>query len=360
MGRRQRIAYENDAGSRPFIARYSEFPPPRFRLACRETLTMSTSLRVACLLLTVWGVAAAIPAVGAEPAKGPVKLTGGKNTKFPPIMAGSSQEVFKKVGDTELSLYIYQPDDHKPTDRRPAIVFFFGGGWTAGSAAQFEYQCRYLAARGMVAVAADYRVRSRNQSKVIDSVSDAKSAVRYLRTHAARLGIDADRIAAGGGSAGGHLAACTALLKEFDEPTEDATISSAPNALVLFNPAVALAPKPGQEVTAAMTKEWMDRAGVEPQKVSPAAHVRKGLPPTLILIGTADSMFASNQEFVKQMVEAGNRAELEAYEKMPHGFFNISKQKDSAMFRATLERTDRFLASLGYLSGEPTVATYFE
>ena len=317
---------------------------------------MFTTLRAACLLLTVWGVAAAVPAVAAEP----VKLTGGKNTKFPPVMSGATKEIYKRVGNTDLALYIYQTADHKPADRRPAIVFFFGGGWNAGSAAQFEYQCQYLASRGMVAVAADYRVRTRNKSQAIDSVRDAKSAMRYVRTHAARLGIDAERIAAGGGSAGGHLAACTALLKDFDEPKEDAAISSAANALVLFNPAVSLAPKTGQEVTEAMTKEWMDRAGVEPQKISPDAHVRKGLPPTLILIGTADGMFASNQEFVKQMVEAGNRAELEAYPDMPHGFFNVGKQKDSVMFRATLERADRFLASLGYLSGEPTVTTFFE
>ncbi len=327
---------------------------------------MSASLRAVCLVLAVWGVADFPPAVGAEPAAGsapaagPVKLTGGKNAKFPPVMPGATSEVYKKVGDTELALYIYQPADQKPADRRPAIVFFFGGGWNAGSAAQFEYQSRYLAARGMVAISADYRVRTRNKSQAVDAVRDAKSAVRYVRTHAARLGIDAERIAAGGGSAGGHLAACTALLGDFDEPGEDAAISSVPSALVLFNPAVSLAPKPGQELTEAMTKEWMERLGVEPQKISPAAHVRKGLPPTLILIGTADDMFASNQEFVKQMVAAGNRAELEAYPDMPHGFFNIGKQKDSAMFRATLERADRFLASLGYLSGEPTVATFFE
>lgn len=321
---------------------------------------MSASLRAVCLALAVWGVAGLTPSVGAEPAVGPVRLTGGKNAMFPPAMSGATKEVYKKVGDAELALYVYQPADHKPTDRRPAIVFFFGGGWNAGSAAQFEYQCRYLASRGMIAISADYRVRTRNKSQAVDSVRDAKSAVRYVRAHAARLGIDAERIAAGGGSAGGHLAACTALLKDFDEPGEDATISSAPNALVLFNPAVSLAPKPGQEVTEALTKEWMERLGVEPRKLSPAAHVRKGLPPTLILIGTADGMFASNQEFVKQMVAAGNRAELEAYPDMPHGFFNVGKQKDSAMFRATLERADRFLASLGYLSGKPTVATFFE
>ncbi|MGC3968440.1 MAG: alpha/beta hydrolase [Pirellulales bacterium] len=297
----------------------------------------------------------------AEPTKSAgVKLQKTADRNYPPKMPGAMREVFKKVGDAELALYVYQPADRKPDDRRPAIVFFFGGGWTAGSPSQFRYQCEYFASRGMVAISADYRVRSRNQSQAVDSVRDAKSAIRYVRTHAARLGIDADRIAAGGGSAGGHLAACTGLIKELDEANEDAAVSSVPNAMVLFNPAVSLAAKPGQELSEAEVEQWRTRLGAEPQKISPAAHIRAGLPPTLVLIGTADGMFASNEEFVREMTKAGNRAELAAYEKMPHGFFNVGRQPDNAMFRATLERTDKFLASLGYLSGPPTVATFFE
>ena len=279
---------------------------------------------------------------------------------WPAKLAGSREEVFKKVGDTELKLYIFQPADHKPVDRRPAIVFFFGGGWNAGTAAQFEYQARYLASRGMVAVCADYRVRTRQKAKVIDCIADAKSAIRYIRSHAARLGIDAEKVVAAGGSAGGHLAACTALLDEFDEANEDAVVSSKPNALVLFNPAVYLAPRAGETPSEAETQAWLERAGAEPTKISPFHHIRKGLPPTLILIGTADGMFASNEEFTKKMIEAGNRCELEAYADMPHGFFNVGKQKNHAMFRATLERTDVFLASLGYLSGPGKVADFFE
>lgn len=212
----------------------------------------------------------------------------------------------------------------------------------------------------MTAICADYRVRSRNQSQVVDSLRDAKSAIRYVRKHAARLGIDADRIVAAGGSAGGHLAACTALIKDFDEPGEDAAVSSAPNALVLFNPAVALVPKPGQQATAKQAEEWLARAGVEPQKISPASHIRAGLPPTLTLIGTADGMYDTNVQFIADMVKAGNRAEIESYKDKPHGFFNIGRKGGSDMFLATLERTDKFLASLGYLSGPPTLTDFFE
>ena len=86
---------------------------------------------------------------------------------------------------------------------------------------------------------------SRNQVKAVSCVADAKSAIRYVRQNAARLGVDPNRLAAGGGSAGGHLAACTGVIQGFDEAGEDTSISSVPNALALFNPAVALAPVDG-------------------------------------------------------------------------------------------------------------------
>ena len=142
--------------------------------------------------------------------------------------AGAHAEVYKTIGDTRLELFLFTLEGHQPTDHRPAIVFFFGGGWNNGTPKQFEPHCRMLAAQGMVAITADYRVASRHQVKVVDCVRDAKSAVRWVRQNAQRLGIDPQRIAAGGGSAGGHLAAATATLPEFDEPTEDAKISSRP------------------------------------------------------------------------------------------------------------------------------------
>src|SRR4030095_4286275 len=133
---------------------------------------------------------------------------------YPPRLEGARVEVYKKIGATELNLYVYEPPNHKSADRTPAIVFFFGGGWNAGSPAQFEQQCRYLASRGMVAMTADYRVASRPAAQVVDCIKDAKSAVRWIRTNAARLGIDPNRIVAGGGSAGAHIAAAAANIRD--------------------------------------------------------------------------------------------------------------------------------------------------
>src|SRR5262249_13533381 len=134
---------------------------------------------------------------------------------------------------------------HKPTDKRPAIVFFFGGGWTNGSPMQFEEHCKYLASRGIVAITADYRVASRHQVKAVSCVADAKSAIRFVRKEADRLGVDPNKIVASGGSAGGHIAACSGVISGFNESSEDASVSSVPNALALFNPAVVLAPAVG-------------------------------------------------------------------------------------------------------------------
>src|SRR5688572_26427217 len=129
---------------------------------------------------------------------------------YPPRLVGARAETYKQAGPTKLELYIYEPAGHRPADRRPAVIFFFGGGWNQGSPAQFERQCRYLASRGLVAITADYRVASRHGVTAIECVKDAKSAVRWVRKNAGRLGVDPNRIAAGGGSAGGHIAAASA------------------------------------------------------------------------------------------------------------------------------------------------------
>src|SRR5262245_22738480 len=96
---------------------------------------------------------------------------------YPPILEGSTVETYKTVAGTKLNLWIYKPERSadKPT---PAIVFFFGGGWRAGTPKQFEEHCKHFASRGIVAITADYRVSSRHQSTIADSVRDAKSAVR--------------------------------------------------------------------------------------------------------------------------------------------------------------------------------------
>lgn len=277
-----------------------------------------------------------------------------QNTTFPypPQMPGAVPMVYKTTGDTRLNLYVFFPPNHKHSARTPAIVFFFGGGWSHGSPAQFEHHCRHLAQRGMVAIAADYRVSSRHNTRGADSVRDAFSALRYLRANAQRLGIDPNRIAAAGGSAGGHLAASAAFLSGFDTPLENLKISPRPNALVLYNPAVVIDPLPGIPEKNNPV-EFEKRMGIALNAISPYHHLAKGGPPTVIFHGRADTTvpFANIEAFARRMAELGNRCEVHAYDNETHGFFNYGRGGNKA-FEDTLAKTDAFLVSLGYLPQE--------
>lgn len=278
---------------------------------------------------------------------------------YPPTFDGAREEIYKTVGDVELKLWVFEPERHNPGDNRPAAVFFFGGGWKSGNPGQFEQHCRYLASHGMVAMTADYRVRQRHDTLADKCVSDAKSAIRWIRQHAKRLGVDPNRILAGGGSAGGHLAACTAVIQDLDEPREASQISSVPNALALFNPAVLLAPFQDLTFNEQKLADLATRTGVEPQRISPIHHVRSGLPPTIIFHGQADPTvpFTTVQRYAEVASQAGNRCELVGYRDATHGFFNHGREGSPGEFYPlTVHRLHQFLRSLGYLDDDSSIA----
>ncbi|GAB6164249.1 alpha/beta hydrolase [Thermostilla marina] len=296
----------------------------------------------AMLLLAV----AAVPAA-AQKARQKAKSADAAVDRRAPEPEGYDQSfVYKTVGDVALRLYVYRPADLKPGDKRPAIVFFFGGGYNGGSPEQFAPHCRYFAERGMVAVTVDYRVKSRHNTLPADSISDGKSAIRWIRTHAEKLGVDPQRIAASGGSAGGNLACCCGVVPGCNDPQDPQDVSAVPNALVLFNPAYL-----GTDKAHAVTEERF------PAEIRADTHIRKGLPPSIMFFGTADPFLPGAQQFHDAMVKAGNRCELMTWEGQAHGFFNFGKA-DNRYFIATVEAADRFLASLGFLEGEPRVKAF--
>ena len=274
---------------------------------------------------------------------GVATIAAAKTTKLD--LQGAAAEVYKKASGDELYLYIFSPSGHDPAkDQRPAIVFFFGGGWTGGTPTQFEQHSRYLAKRGMVAIVADYRVKSRQGTSPRECVADGKSAVRYIRENAKRLGIDPDRIAAGGGSAGGHVAATTGICDGLDDPAEaDSKTSSKANALALFNPVYDNGPDGYGHDRA---KEWFPA-------ISPAHNISKGDPPTIVFLGTKDKLIpvATAESFDAKLKAAGIQSELHLYEGQAHGFFNESKGGFD-VFADTVRKMDAFLVGLGYLEGE--------
>ncbi len=251
--------------------------------------------------------------------------------------AGTKSFVYKKTKQADLEIVVHYPLGWKDSDKRPAIVFFFGGGWENGKITQFEPQASYLARRGMVAARADYRVKSRQGVTPKECVEDAKSAVRWLRANAAKLGVDSDRIVAAGGSAGGHIAACTAFTPGLDAEDEDAKISSQPNVLVLFNPVLRFVGIP-ELMGRISNNETLGKA------ISPTLHLTKDSPPTLIFFGTADRLAAMGDEFMKKSKELGHPAELFTAEGQPHGFFNRPPWQEK-----TTQRMDEFLVSMGYI-----------
>ena len=246
---------------------------------------------------------------------------------------------YKEASGAKLFLHLFNPEGHKTTDARPAIVFFFGGGWNGGTPKQFEPHCHYLARRGMVAITAEYRVKSRNKTSPFECVADGKSAVRFIRANAAKLGVDPKRVAAGGGSAGGHVAAATGNCPELEEPGEDTKISSQPDALVLFNPVYDNGPK------------GYGHSRVQPrwQAISPMHNIRKGAPPTIVFLGTKDDLIpvATGEEYDRRMKAVGSPSELHLYKDATHGFFNQGRPGDH--YADTVAKMDAFLGKHGWL-----------
>lgn len=252
--------------------------------------------------------------------------------------------VYKKAGASELKIHVFTPANHTAADKRSAIVFFFGGGWNGGSPSQFYPHCEYLASRGMVAMSAEYRVKTRHGTSPRECVKDGKSAIRWIRVHADELGIDPRKLAAGGGSAGGHVAAATGTVKGFNEEGEDRSISCRPNALVLFNPVFDNGPEGyGYD---RVKEYWKD--------ISPMHNISESTPATIVFLGTRDKLIptATAEQYKKLMADKGRRCDLHLYKDQGHGFFN---HKNKEYFAATVIEADKFLASLGYLKGEPTL-----
>lgn len=247
--------------------------------------------------------------------------------------------LYKNTNEGELNLFVYKPSEFDVKKKYSCIVFFHGGGWNSGNPEQFQRQSRYFASRGMVAVSVEYRIRNKHGTSPIQAMEDTKSAIRFIRSNARLLSIDPSKIAAAGGSAGGHLAAVAGNIDLFNNSDEDLTISSEPNLLILYNPVIDFG-----------TRKWLWINN--PSDASPIHNISKGSPPTIILTGTNDKIVPveSIMNYKKIMESIGSRCDVILYDGAEHAFFNTGED-----FVDTLYRTDVFLKSLGYIDGEPTI-----
>lgn len=250
--------------------------------------------------------------------------------------APDKKVVYKTLESGDLSLHVFNPPGHDQSKAVPAIVFFFGGGWNGGSPSQFYGQSRAIADAGMVAMCAEYRVKSRNGTSPKECVSDGKSAIRWVRSHAKNLGIDPDRIAAGGGSAGGHVAAATAMVDHFDDPKDDQSVSPRPAALILFNPVFDNGPE----------GYGFDRVKEYWKKISPLHNLDADSPPTIFFLGTKDKLIpvSTGKAYQEKMQSLKRRCDMHLYQDASHGFFNKGEP-----YQDTLAKSLAFLKSLGYI-----------
>lgn len=255
--------------------------------------------------------------------------------------------VYKKVDGKELKLYVLKPKDWKASDKRPAIVFYHGGGWTGGAPTQFNEHSTYFVTRGLVCVQVQYRLLDKKNSEPpTNCIHDAKSAMRWVRSHAKELGIDPDRIASGGGSAGGHLAAFVGMVDGMDDPQDDLKISAKSNAMLLYNPVFDNGPG-----------GWgANRVKDRYKEMSPAHNVSADDPPAIVFLGSQDKLIPVKtvETFKENMKKAGVRCETHIYEGQGHGFFNYGKSDNKYYYETVLE-SDKFLASLGWIKGPPTL-----
>jgi len=254
------------------------------------------------------------------------------------------QILYKKIDTTQLYLTVYQSAIKEPTKKSSALVFFFGGGWNSGTVKQFEPQALYFSQRGMVCILVDYRVKEKQNTTPFESLKDAKSAIRFIRAHYTELHIDTTKIVAAGGSAGGHLAAATATINDYNESTDNTAISCIPDALVLFNPVFDNGPG----------GYGYERIGEAYKYFSPLHNIKSGTPPTIVFLGENDHLIPveTAKYYKKVMEKVKSRCDLFLYEGQGHGFFNY---KNFEFYKKTLSETDIFLQSLGYLNKTPLI-----
>lgn len=261
------------------------------------------------------------------------------------LFSQSNQTVlYKQVDTTSLHMEIIYPAEFDTTKLYPTIVFFFGGGWKGGNLGHFKHHAQYFAKRGMICFLADYRVESRQGTTPFESLKDAKSAIRFIREHAEDLHVDPQKIIASGGSAGGHLAAATAMVTAYNEGSDLLSYSCVPNALVLFNPVIDNGPG----------GYGYERIGEAYKAFSPLHNIMEGIPPTILFLGTEDKLIPVETARYYQLVseEVGSRCDLLLYEGQGHGFFNYAQIEN---YKKTVLEADRFLMSLGYLDDEPII-----
>jgi pectinesterase len=231
--------------------------------------------------------------------------------------------VYAKFGDREVHLDWFRPANEETL---PGIVLIHGGGWIGGKRGAFETTARDLAGAGYVVANIDYRLAT--EARFPGAVLDCKAAVRWMRANAESLGVDPERIAAIGGSAGGHLAAMVATTSDdpyFKDEANHPGESDAVHALVVMGAGVDQVARVKESASGSI-KNCVIFFGGEYSEVpeiyakgSPITHLSETTPPLLMIDGEKDRPGERYVEFRRKLDALGVTNEFRVIPGAGHG-----------------------------------------
>lgn len=199
--------------------------------------------------------------------------------KTPLTLPGADTFIYRQSTPEPMRLHVFKPQGWKAEDKRPALVFFFGGGWVKGSPEKSASWAKFAAKNGMVGIAPDYRVKDRFNTTPLESVADGRAAMRWIQDHVSELGIDPNRIIVGGNSAGGLLAIWTCI----EQTPVGSSADEAPKA------------KPAGLIMVCAVSDTTGKTGYAPQRfgenteaLSAVHKIDPKMPPTILFHGDAD------------------------------------------------------------------------
>jgi len=263
---------------------------------------------------------------------------------------GHEIKTYKTINGFILEAHIFKPGDITRAEKRPAIVIFHGGGWDGGNPSWAFGRAKHFSNMGMVAIAAQYRLTNKKDITALESMSDARDLIKWMRSNAGSLNIVPDSIVAYGWSAGAHLVSSATI---FCDSIPEQHINSVPNAMILVSPAVSLPKGKGWE----FWKYNVFGTKTPVSSANPVEHVRTGLPPTIILQGRDDTVTPLDgvQLFHDKMIANGNYCELLIYDTVGHLFTpntmpdNREPHPDKKIEKKAFKKADEFLMKFGYI-----------
>jgi acetyl esterase/lipase len=272
-------------------------------------------------------------------------------------LATSIKEVtYLSTDDATVKMYYILPTKIKVNAKLPAVIWIHGGAWVGGKANTFFANAAYCALKGAVGFSLEYRVIDNNKASIYNCIADCKAAISYIKANASNLHIDPNKIAIVGESAGGHLAACMALL--------DTKNSTTPSALVLYNPVVNLATgkfiKYMNAEVALQTNNKPDTTALlfqyqnAAKAISPLYLIKKRLPPTLIINGMEDKItpYQFAVSFVDSLRKYHTKQKILLLPNVGHAFAVPHYKSSEKQVIEALLKADVFLSKLGFLKGK--------